>query len=88
MYGLLNNKARIGEPGAGIGQTAVPPLPRYIQPGGEVAACGKQGKYFTLFFAMVDIFFSKKLKLFCPIFVVEIWDNKVPRHQLGYPSAW
>ena len=20
--------------------------------------------------------------------VVEIWDNKVPNHQFGYPSAW
>ena len=24
--------------------------------------------------------------LYC--LLVEIWDNKVPRHQLGYPSAW
>ena len=21
-------------------------------------------------------------------YVVEIWDNKVPNHQFGYPSAW
>ena len=22
------------------------------------------------------------------IMILEIWDNKVPRHQFGYPSAW
>ena len=42
------------------------------------------------YFIMVKLVTIKKGKInrLSIVKLVEIWDNKVPNHQFGYPSAW